>query len=505
MEKYSEEDTEILKRHVSNFDSNIYVIFNLPPEVVAVLFAFVSRSPNSFRDNLLKLVKGKELDAGKLIHGFAEQSIDYSQAKQKAKEFHEKWVVGYGHSSVAEHACASVALEDVSIIASKIIEDNRLASYTEKSTRYQEFDRNRYYKPKNLMDSELGKLYEETANYLFDVYAELIPKLVEYVKKLFPKSEKMNDKFYETISRARAFDIVRYILPAATLTNLAMTTNARNYEHAIRKFLSHHLEEIREIGAKMKEEVKKIIPTLVMFADKNDYLNETPNDMQELVPKMAGNAEPNNSAPVTLIDYDKDAYNKIVAAMLYRFTHIPYAQAMEKVKALSEEDKEKLIDTYLKKMTQHDWPMRELEHINYTFDILVDYGAFRDIQRHRICTQTNQEPTVEHGYDIPEEIIDAGFKEQFESCMKKAEEAYRQIVKKFPREAQYIVPLAFKKRTLFTWNLRSLHHFIKLRTGKEGHISYRKIAKACYDEINKVHPLLAKYIRVHDIEGPSRG
>ncbi|UCD03405.1 MAG: FAD-dependent thymidylate synthase, partial [Candidatus Aenigmatarchaeota archaeon] len=151
MSELSQEDKKILDNHVSNTDSNIYAIFNLPPEVVAVLFAYVSRSPASFRENLLKLIKSKDLDMDELIQSYSFKGLDYGEAREKARKFHERWVVGYGHSSVAEHAVAHIALEDVSILASKVIEDNRLAAYTEKSTRYQIFDKGRYYKPPKLM------------------------------------------------------------------------------------------------------------------------------------------------------------------------------------------------------------------------------------------------------------------------------------------------------------------------------------------------------------------
>ncbi len=171
---------------------------------------------------------------------------------------------------------------------------------------------------------------------------------------------------------------------------------------------------------------------------------------------------------------------------------------------MSARDKESIFDEFLKKMGAHDIPMRELEHVYYTFDILIDYGAFRDIQRHRICTQTNQELTTKNGYDIPEEIEKIGYGKKFRGAMDSAEQAFETIRKVFPKEAQYVVPLAFRKRTLFTWNLRELYHFIKLRSGKEGHISYRKIAWDVYKELKKVHPLLAKYIKVDFSKGPSR-
>jgi thymidylate synthase ThyX len=501
---FTQEEITILNKHVSNIDKNIYVIYNLPPEVIAVLFGYVSRNPLSFRENLLKLIKGKELDIGRLIDIFGNQGFDYSEAKEKARQFHERWIVGYGHSSVAEHAVASIAIEDVSILATKVIEDNRLASYTEKSTRYQIFDRNRYHKPKKIMDSSHGKLFEKTCNHFFDTYNEIIPKMIKFVKEKYPKTKDIDEKFYESISKARACDIVRYILPAATLTNLAMTANARTLEHAITKLLSHPLDEMRDIGELMKQEVLKIIPTLVRYADYNSYIIETNEAMEKLTKKIVKLNHVIENQLVNLVEFDPEADDKLVTAILYRYSKYPYNQIKDLVKKMSQNEREKVVDEFLKRMEKHDPPMRELEHINYTFDILVDYGAFRDIQRHRICTQTNQELTVEHGFDIPQEIIEAGFKDKFEECMRMAVEAFNKISKDFPKEVQYVVPLAFKKRTLFTWNLRELDHFIKLRSSKEGHASYRKIAQQVFDEIEKVHPFLARYIRVDKSSGPAR-
>jgi len=477
-------------------DKNIYVIYNLPPEVVAVLFAYVSRSPLSFRENLLKLIKGKDLAIGNLIDMFGREGFDYSAAKEKAQQFHERWVVGYGHSSVAEHAVASIAIEDVSILATKAIEDNRLASYTEKSTRYQIFDRNRYYKPKKIMQSNHGKLFEKTCNYFFDFYQEIIPRMIEFVKQKYPKKSDMSDNLYKSSMKAKACDVVRYILPAATLTNLAMTANARVLEHGIRKLLSHPLDEMRDIGQLMKQEVLKFIPTLVKYSDYNPYIAETNQAMETLVPKLLKSEKLDNTAPVRIVGFDPEVEDKLITAIAYRYSKYPYTQIKKLVKGMKQKDKEKIVDEFLKRMGKHDWPLRELEHINYTFDIMVDYGAFRDIQRHRICTQTNQDLTVEHGFSIPQEIVDIGLKKDFEDCMGMAVEAFNEISKDFPKEAQYLVPLAFRKRTLFTWNLRELHHFIKLRSSKQGHASYRKIAQQVYDELEKFYPLLARYISV---------
>jgi thymidylate synthase ThyX len=492
------DDMKILEKHVSNTASNIYTIFNLPPEVVAVLFAYVSRSPASFRDNLLKLIKSKDLNMDELIQSYATKGLDYGEAREKAKKFHERWVVGYGHSSVAEHAIAHIALEDVSILASKVIEDNRLAAYTEKSTRYQIFDRGRYFKPPKLMKSDSGRIYQETCDALFDFYTESFPKMIEFMKEKHPKPEDMSDGLYESITKARACDVLRYALPASTFTSIGMTANARTIEHMITKLLSQPLEEMTEIGEKVKEEARKLIPTLVKYADKNAYIAETDES-------MAGNdGEVGEGKTITLVRYDPDAEEKIVSAILYRYSATPYEKIMEKVKSMDDNERAKIIDDFLSKRGKHDQPLRELEHAYYTFDTLVDYGAFRDIQRHRICTQTNQKVTTRNGYDTPPELKEVGLEERFVGLMEKAKTAYEAIRKELPEEAQYVVPLAFRKRTLFTLNLRELHHLISLRSGREGHISYRKVAWLMHDEIAKVHPNLAKYIRVDRDDGPSR-
>lgn len=455
------------------YKRKIYTLEGLSPEVRAVTFAKCSRSPESFAEI------AKEL------------------TEEKSKEFHEKWVVGYGHSSVAEHAVLSIAIENVSILATKVIEDNRLASYTEKSTRYQIFNSNKCYKPKKIMDSPFGKLYVETANFLFDTYTALTPKVIEFVKNKFPRSPEMTEKMYETISKAKSCDIVRYILPTATLTNLGMTVNARNLEYAITKLLSHQLEEMQDIGKELKEAALLVTPTLIKYADANTYIKETGAALQNFsdstLPKEELTAHENQAILAT---YDKDALDRVVTPLLYKHSKLSYSKIAEKVKNLPQTEKEKIFDETLSKMGQFDRPPREFEHTYYTFDILIDYGAFRDVQRHRMCTQTNQEIAPEYGYAMPDDIVAAGFQKEYETCAKKAAAAYQEIAKQFPVEAQYILPLAYRKRVLITWNLRELFHFIPLRSSKRGHISYRRIAWQIWDEINRVHPYFAKYIKV---------
>lgn len=451
----------------------IYALDNLTPEVRAVTFAKCSRSPESF-DEI-----AKEL------------------TEEKSARFHEKWVVGYGHSSVAEHAVLSIAIENVSILAAKVIEDNRLASYTEKSTRYQVFDRDRYYKPKNIMESAWARIYEEAGNFLFDTYQLLWPKLLEHVKKQYPQEPRQSDKLYAMVNRARTCDIIRYLLPTATLTNLGLTANARSLEYAIVKLLSHPLPEMNDIGQEMKTVSLRSCPTLVKFAFKNNYLIETREALEKEALEVLSQEAANSLDSVKLVSYDKDAENKIAASLLYRFSNKSYDKIYSQVQLMSQSAKEGIIDQALKRAGEHDKPLRELEHVYYTFDILVDYGAFRDIQRHRMCTQTNQDLGLEYGYARPQSIEAAGIKSQYDECMNRAGEVYQKIFKDFPKEAQYILPLAYKKRVLITCNLRELGHFISLRSGPKGHPAYRIIAQECWKKLAEVQPFLARYIRVN--------
>jgi len=454
----------------------IYTLPNsLMPEVKAVTFAKCSRSAESF------------------------DKIAQELTEEKSSEFNEKWVVGFGHSSIAEHAVISLAIENVSNIATKVIEDSRLASFTEKSSRYQIFNRDKLYMPEDIMNSDLKDVYLDAVNSLMDVYEEMTPPMMNFVKQKYPNGPKgtpaQDEKLYNMVSKARACDNLRYLLPTATLTNLGMTINTRELEHLIKKLLSHPMKEMQDIGREMKEKATETVPTLIKFANKNSYIFETKAQLTKIASESLGSEAGDNQA-VKIVDYDKDAENKLVSSILYPYSNLSFSEIAEKVKGMSQEKKVEIIDETLKRRDKFDQPLRELEHVYYTFDVLMDFGAFRDVQRHRMCTQSNQPVTVVHGYDLPPEIREAGFEEKFKQVVEKSVDAYNKIYKQFPHEAQYVVPFCFRKRVLITWNLRELHHFISLRSGKKGHASYRRIAQECWRKLNEIQPLLAKYIRV---------
>ena len=367
-----------------------------------------------------------------------------------------------------------------------MIEDNRLASYTEKSTRYQQFDKTTYYKPE--LDEELNKLYVQTMDFIMDTYTELIPKLTEFTKKKYPHLKEIEIK-------NKVFDNLRNLLPVSVLTNIGFTANARTLEKAIVKLLTHPLKEMQEIGYDLKHAALRHTPTLIKYTNLNEYLKTITKTLSEETKKIL-NESPDDITPVTLVEYDKDAEEKILSAILYKYSNLPYKVAKERLCSLEDTKKEELLKKAFENIGKFDSPIREFEHTYYTFDILMDYGAFRDIQRHRMVTQTNQELTPVYGFDIPDEVVEAGLMKNYVECMKSAKNAYRIIHEKYPKEAQYVLPMAFKKRVLFKANYRELYHFIKLRSSKQGHFSYRKIAQEMWKELNSVHPTLAKFINV---------
>ncbi len=493
---FTESEKAILAPYVTNMDRPVFALRNLPEEVIAVLFAYYSRSRESLRRNLLKLIQEGDLDLTERLQFSPGRGDALAAAREKARQFHEKWVVGYGHSSVAEHAVAHLAIEDVSIICSKVIEDTRLAAYTEKSTRYVVFDPDKFYRPPSIMASRHAGLYQDATSGLLRAYTDLTEPVTEEIKRRYPRDEGQGAGAYNAACRAKACDILRYLLPAATTTNIGVTINARVLEHLITKMLSHPLEEARACAAALKREATQLIPTLIKYADRNAYMVETRAAMEGEAARLLAGEAPAPGRPVTLVRYDDRAEDMLVAAILYEMSSLPFTQVLGRVEKLPGEERARILDEFLRRRGRHDQPLRALEHAYYTFDILVDFGAFRDIQRHRMATQTPQVLGPAHGYSTPPEIEAFGHRKTFDGWMARAEEAYRAIATDFPREAAYVLPLAFRKRVLFTWNLREVHHFVQLRSGPQGHVSYRSVAQEVYRELERVQPLLAKYIDV---------
>ena len=447
----------------------------LSPETIAVAFAKTSRSPESFR------------------------TIAAELSDEKSAQFHEKWVVGYGHASVAEHAVLHIAFENVSRLAIESIEGNRLASYTEKSTRYQKWDSDSFFIPSELDGHPLRDEYMDTIRLLFKAYAESLDPVRSLVHERFPRKENEKDEAWDRRIRSKYVDVCRFLLPAASLANVGMTANARVLESMIRKMLSHELTEVREIGEKVKEVAKVETPTLVKYADSVPYLVETVNEFAVSYPALPlGEGQAVKDDWCTLISFDKDGENKVLAAALYRFGEMSYAEALSYVNDLKEDVRNQVAESLLGRLGKYDVPLRELEYSTYTFDLVMDQGAFAEFKRHRMMTQTPQKLTTRLGYATPRLITEAGFGTQYEAAMQSAHEMFEKLYAVNLNVAQYVVPNGFNRRVLAEFNLREAFAFCQLRSAANAHFSIRRVAQRMYEEICHVHPLLTKYMKLYD-------
>jgi len=446
----------------------------LSPETIAVAFAKTSRSPESFREIAAEL------------------------SDEKSARFHEKWVVGYGHASVAEHAVLHIAIENVSRLAVECLESNRLASYTEKSTRYQKWDAQAFFVPPELEGQPLLEPFRRTCKLLFQTYLDSLQPMRALIERQSTRHEQESEEAYDRRIRSQYVDSCRFLLPAASLANLGMTANARVLEHAIGKMLSHPLAEVRQIGAEVKRVAQVEVPTLVKYAETIPYLVETgqafSQDTRTIGTDEKTEHDQTNADWCRLIDYDPDGEIKVLAAVLFRFGQISYTRALEKVRSASPAERLNLAGSLLGRMGEHDTPLRELEYSSYTFDLVLDQGGYAEFKRHRMMTQTPPTLTARLGYAVPYRFAQAGFESRYRSAMEAAAQAYEELADWNPQVAAYIVPNGFNRRVLFKMNLREAFAFCQLRSAAQAHFSMRRVAERVAEEIRRVHPLLAKYM-----------
>ena len=454
-----------------SFKRDIYLLRpkKLSPETIAVTFAKTSRSPLSFREIAAEL------------------------SDEKSSEFHEKWVVGYGHASVAEHAVLHIAFENVSRLAIESIESNRLASYTEKSTRYQKWDLKGYYVPEEVKGTSYEVLYRETCDSLFNAYQESLEPVKSVVQEMLPQREDESEGRWDGRIRSEYVDACRFLLPAAALANVGMTANARTFEHAIRKMLSHPLEEVRSIGQQVKTVAQLETPTLVKYATEVPYQIDTERKLEKLAQELPVETI---EEMLSLIAFDRQAEERVLAAALYAHSGSSFNATLNYVKALNEQQKTSLAEDLLGELGKFDVPLRAVEHAVYTFDSIMDQGAYFELKRHRMMTQTPQFLRADLGYAVPRKITQADFEDRYRAVMEKASEAYQELAAWNPHVAAYLVPNGFNRRVLMTLNLREVFHFCELRAERNAHFSIRRIAMRMAEIVQSVHPLLSAYLRM---------
>ena len=476
--KNAEDSEQPYSRRVYPLDE-----LGLTEEQIAVAFAMTSRRPEAFDE------------------------IAQQVSEEKAADFNERWVLGYGHASVAEHAVVHMAVENVSRLAVDALEDNRLASYTEKSSRYQVMPEDYYYIPEELnQHPALKQEYESACQGLFQGYMNLIDGCMEYLRGITPRIASERDGAYRMRLSRVATDHCRAVLPAATLTNVGVTANARTLEHAIAKLVSSELIEEQQLGNAVRNQGRLVTPTLIKYADKVGYLERAPvlalelarrfgfADEEPIANPAAGTIAPN----VKMVHWDPQGEEKLAAALLYRYSNQSYDQVLERVKELGTESRQAIINESTAGLGPHDSPVREFEVVDYTFEFLLDYGAYREFKRHRMMSYLPQPLTVAHGYQIPQVVADAGLSSVFEETVRPAEDAYWKVREVSPLAAQYLVTHAHNRRVVTKFNLRESYHLFKMRTSDEAHFAIREPMQEAMRLTVEVQPQLFRHLRLRN-------
>ena len=517
-EEFSSEEEEILKQHFSNVDKPVFALMTPKQVDRGALMSRYSRSDKGMRRIFLD---------------------EFLKNPNRGEEFYNRVLLEYGDDSVAELGEAQIAIEGISNIATQKIEDRRIGlSYLEKSSRYVVFDQKvdgkyKYYREPAIMNSRYADKYLEACELDFDTYHKHLESMIKYVQEMEPidtmtfrdstsgtdvafgnlreqKDIESAKRIYNATTRAKALDILRSLLPAATLTNVGITGNGRAFEYMLSFLYGSQLEEERNIAKMIHDELNNVIPSFVRRANDKygkalqEYFNKTQDAIKLLVEKYLRNIPIKSSEHVSLIEYDdnESAELKVVSAILYEQAEgHSLQQIMQVARAMSPEERKKIIDTYTSFRTnRRHRPGRAFEAVDYTFNLLTNFGMFRDFHRHRVLTLQRQLLTTKHGYDTPKEVMDLGMKKDFDDCMYKTKEVYEQIASELQLQAQYVVNFAYLYPYFMKMNLREACHLIELRSVPQGHPDYRKVAQQMYRLIEQVHPNLAKGLKFVDLK-----
>ncbi len=506
-EQFTEEEQAILRRYVTNLDLPVFALVNLPEVVKGALFARYSRSPKSLRRLFLDEFIG-DLDMS------GDVTFDATVGLRRAEDLYEKVFFEYGDDSVAQLGGVHLACEQASNVLTKLLEWGRLMSYLEQSTRYLGYDARlpsghyRYYRAPEILDSPLGARYIGDMDRMFDCYAELLPEVQQWLTKRYPQEKGDSDFVYRQAIRAKALDAVRGLLPAASLSNVGIYGTGQSYELLLLRLRADPLPEARSYADLMLEELRKVIPSFlkrVDIADRggewSDYFTSTRQNTAAIVQRLWPDAldptaHQDLEAPeVQLVEFDRDGEERILTEVLISRSRMSEETARRRIDHLGADDKAELFRAYVgDRSNRRHRPGRAFEATSYRFEFVTDYGAFRDLQRHRLLTVDWQPLSTHLGFDLPAIIEEAGLSERFIESLERSRSLSEALEEHFPVQAPYAVSLAYRIRYVMEMNAREAMHLIELRSGPQGHPSYRRVAQQMHVALREV----AKHRNVAD-------
>lgn len=483
----SEEGLKKLDGIVTNPTGNVYSFTeNISPQTIAAAMARLSRRGDDMRITLLDEFMGEAGKDEKLL---------------------QRVITAYGDDSVQQLAGQHVVVESASNLLTKKLEWGRLASYLEQSTRYIFFDQKdkdgkyRYHVPSHL-DSNIRTDYIKTMDRIFDTYSQMVRSLTDYVRTASKVPAKERDGAWKAATRAQACDTIRPVLPVATRSTVGIFGSAQALESLVMHLQSDPLPEAQETGNKMLEEVRKVSKVFYERADRPDrggafvaYRSNTFKTVRSMADKYLSDKHSTPGENVTLSAVWPRNEIDVVPDMLYEHAGLSLQEIKDQVAEWTYDQKLEIFEAYMgERLNRRHRPGRALEKIHYSWDLVCDYGIFRDLQRHRMVDDLEwQQLTPRYGFEVPQLVEDAGLTEQFESCFDLSLNLYSSLqAAGYDNEAQYATLLGHKMRWKITFNAREAFQMLELRTSPQGHPGYRKLALEMYEKISEVHPLVGK-------------
>jgi thymidylate synthase ThyX len=491
-EPFTDDERARLAPYFTNLDGHVFALTNLPETVKGALFARYSRSAKSLRRLFLDEFADK-VRAGETGH--AGESVGVARAEKLFdKVFNE-----YGDDSVAQLGGAHIACEYVSNVLTKQLEWGRLMAYLEQSTRYvpytdQLHGRWRYHVPEEIADAALRRRYTHAMDAAFVCYAKWIGPMQEHFAARYPKSPADSDAVHRSAIRAKALDTLRGLLPAATQSNLGIYGTGQAFEALLLRLRASPLAEARGCAEQMLAELRKVIPAFLVRVDQPDrggawseYLAEARRQTSEIAATVADDLAVEPRDEVTLTDFDPEGETRVVAAALYSASNLPDDQLLQLARRMTPDDRAAVLRAYIgTRANRRHRPGRAFERTAYRFDILTDYGAFRDLQRHRLLTLEWQPLSPQHGFIMPEAIADAGARDDWMRVMDASADLHDALAGAGLRDvAPYAVAMAYRVRFYMEMNAREAMHVIELRSAPQGHPAYRRVCQ-------QMHTLIAE-------------
>jgi thymidylate synthase ThyX len=509
VESFTHAERERLAPHFTNLDGPVFALVNLPETAKGALFARYSRYGGTLR----RLFLDEFADD---IEGGAQQAFDGAEG-QRAAQLYERIFLGYGDDSVAQLGGVHVACEWVSNVMTKVLQRPRLAAYLEQSTRYIAYDapmdeggRYRYWR-----DPGLGPEYERAMDGLFETYARSLPRVEAWAADRFPRADGEPEAAHRRSIRAKALDLLRGLLPASSLSHMGMFATGQTYEQLVLHLLASPLPEARFYGDQILQQLKAVVPSFVTRVDRPDrggewisYLERRGQAAERWAARLgldrARAAEA--SGPAVRLLSVRGNEDELLAALLFEAAQTSEDEARAAVRVLPPDERATLLrDLIGERSNRRHRPGRGFEALSYRFEVVSDYGAFRDLQRHRTMTVQWQPLTPYLGAGVPEELDDAGVADDYRRALESSRAEYERIADAGHRElAPYALCLGYRIRYVLDMNARAAMHLIELRSGREGHPSYRAVAHALHSEIGRVHPAVAAAMKHVDSDTEPR-